>query len=651
VSIKWDFYPQGRDTIRNPISGEFFASESEDNAAEALVREGIQNTLDARVNRFQRASIRISFSGINDMLPPARAKHWFGTFWQHIMAPGNGLRSHPSLDEPCPYLVFEDFGTTGLSGDPTEYRKIEGVKNDFLNFFRAEGISDKGEEDRGSWGVGKIVFNRCSAIKSFLAMTIREDDRRCLLMGRSILNYHSVDGQYYKTDGYFGRFEQPDFALPCEDVGQLAEFCRDFHLKRQNESGLSIVIPWYDVSGDGGITPENVINAVLRGFFYPILMGHLDVEIDMPGRQVLLDANSITDQVQLLDQPVKDELLPYLHLAEWAGTRVESEFHSLVSPSPDGAQNWSAELVPLKLLNQIKSSLQHHQRVALRIPMYVHPKLGHPVNTSFKLFLEYSGHESEKPVFIRDELIISYVRSPRTPNVRALVIVDDKPLATLLKDAETPSHTQWTPESSNFKNKYKFGPGAIKFVRLGVSELLHIVNQAEQEPDPSITIDYFSIPAPPEDEESVPGRRRRARHKPGPGPENVPPIPPPRAKRFRIDPLNGGFRIAAGDADSEPPELLRVRVAYDVRRGNPFRKYNPADFELSENPIEIAIHNNSIEILHVENEQMRLRILKSDFGMEVTGFDPDRDIKVDARVDTAPAETTNGDYTRQLHRS
>jgi hypothetical protein len=35
--------------------------------------------------------------------------------------------------------VFEDFGTTGLTGDPAAHQPIGDAANHFLNFFRAEG--------------------------------------------------------------------------------------------------------------------------------------------------------------------------------------------------------------------------------------------------------------------------------------------------------------------------------------------------------------------------------------------------------------------------------------------------------------------------------------------------------------------------------
>jgi hypothetical protein len=550
-----------------------------------------------------------------------------------VTAPGNGLRDQPAATDPCPFLVFEDFGTIGLTGDPSEHLVVAGVTNHFLNFFRAEGHSDKGEKDRGSWGVGKTVFPRASRISSFLALTVRSDDNKHLLLGRSILKFHQVNNQSYKSDGYLGLKRSDDFMLPSEDQGTLAEFRRDFCIQRRLESGLSIVVPWYETTGDDEITRDKVVDAVLHGFFYPILMGNLSVTIATRADEIRLDADSIAQQVESIGGTLARELLPIIALTEWAQTRTPSEFRSLVAPAADGSQAWSVGLVPPAVIQLIRESLAQHHRVALHVPMSVHPRDNSPQPTFFNVFLEHSDNENERPVFIRDELIIPDVRSPRVPQVRALVIVEDGPLATLLRDAETPAHTQWNQETSKFKNKYKFGPGAIKFVRLSVSELLHVINQAEQRPDPTITIDFFSLPAPPDDDDSVSTPRRRPRSVPGEGPvPPTPPPPPPRQRRFRIDKLRGGFSIRPGDPGAPVPPFIDIRVAYDVRRGNPLRRYHSADFDLDRAPIECDRQFNGGRVVSASGNRMLVALESSPFQVDVTGFDPDRDLYVKAEV-------------------
>ena len=105
--------------IRNPIQGEFFATEAIDGPAQALVRESVQNSLDARAAEGP-VRVRIALAVGSEALPGSAAKELFGSAWLHYQAPGNGLHAAPLPGAPCPYLVIEDFGTKGLTGDPRQ---------------------------------------------------------------------------------------------------------------------------------------------------------------------------------------------------------------------------------------------------------------------------------------------------------------------------------------------------------------------------------------------------------------------------------------------------------------------------------------------------------------------------------------------------
>src|SRR5262245_23237028 len=161
---RWHFNVLRRgDRIRDPIQGEFFASESIDGPAEAVVREGIQNSLDAnpRDPSDQPVSttvrVRIFVSGADGALSGSRLRPYMEGAWEHLHAERNGLHEPPGEGAPCPFLVVEDFCTTGLTGDPGQWEDRPGVGNPFFYFFRAEGRSQKGEDYRGRWGVGKAV--------------------------------------------------------------------------------------------------------------------------------------------------------------------------------------------------------------------------------------------------------------------------------------------------------------------------------------------------------------------------------------------------------------------------------------------------------------------------------------------------------------
>jgi hypothetical protein len=634
--MQWHFYQQGpTDPVLNPIASEFFASEAVGDAADALVREAIQNSLDARRGGAKQAGsparVRIHLSGEDGALLSTAAKDWFGTIWPHVSADGNGLAERPVAGETCPFIVVEDFGTTGLDGDPSAFAVDRSRPNDFLNFFRAVGYSDKGQNSKGSWGVGKTVFPRSSRISSFIGYTVRASDDRRMLLGRSILRYHSVGGVPYKSDGYSGVQRSDGFVLPSEDADVIGEFQRDFRIERRGETGLSVVVPWYTTSGDNAITPEGILRAVVSGFFHPMLAGDLVVEIDTATGRTRLDSHTLPEVLASQDGTWAAEKLAVIELARWWRQRNGESDGVLTAPTTNRAQKWLPGAIPEEIVGVISPKLMARERFAVRVPMHVLLREGDPKPTHFDVICEATDDDTTTVMFIRDGLIIPDVRpTRRTRGIRAIVIVEDDALAGFLRDAETPAHTEWTTGTSNFRDKYKFGAGGIEFVKAAVPELINALRSVDTQPDENIAIEHFYI----EREASKSGRKRRKK----------PTVRvPTRPRRFRINRLDGGFSLRppgdggpssdGGEAGVQTlfePFAVSIRAAYDVRSGSAINAWSPFDFDVAKRPI--VIEQSGVEIRSLQGRQMIVIVNQSEFHVSVRGFDRNRDLFVEARV-------------------
>lgn len=613
------------DTTREPIQGEFFANEAIDDSADALVREGIQNTLDAR-RVGMSARVRICISGDAGAIEPRTMEQYVEGIEPHLFSRDNGLHYRPSLADRCRYLVFEDFGTTGLEGDPQQWRKSDGERNGFFNFFRSEGHSDKGETDRGRWGVGKTVFPRASLANTFWGITVRASDGSRLLMGRAILKSHSVDSDWYVPDGYFGEQGEGELVLPVSDARVIQKFCDDFRLHRGNEPGLSVVIPWYDPEG---VKFKGLLQAVVRGYFFPILTGELTVSlVDEEGRTHELTAASLLSIVRTSSDELSQPMSLTIELAQWACSTGKAELKKLNRPSDKGALRWSADLIPEDLVVEIREKLQGGERIALRVPMPVREK-GKPAQWShFDLFFVRDGGDTRgRPIFVREGIIIPDVRGRTTRGIRSLVVIEDQPLATMLGDAENPSHTQWQKGCANYKDKYLFGPSNIQFVTDSVAEVVRLVTETDRECDPTVLIDLFSLPVQPEGNPPAKARVKEPQSAPGTITRGSVDAPVSRPRAYRLQKVDGGFQISRGDEGAGVPESLRIRVAYDVRRGSPLKKYDEADFDLSKRPIQVA-ERIGVEVLRQSRNTMEVKILRPDFRLRVTGFDANRDLYV-----------------------
>jgi hypothetical protein len=655
--IRWSFSPKRpSDKTRDPVAGEFFASDAIKNAGEALVREGIQNALDARVDRVGGvASVRILVAGERRAVPRAMMSCWLQGAKEHLLAAGNGLQDPVStLEEPCRYLVFEDFGTTGLTGDVTATEVDPGDRNAFFYFFRAEGKTDKAGDDRGRWGIGKQVFPRSSRVQMYFGYS--ETLSGGSLMGGCVLRHHKVDGKTFKPDGYGGIQREIDgdqFTVPATEERVLSEFRSSFQVaRRPGQHGLTIVVPWLDLGdrreGTSAFDRRTLVTAVLDGYFLPIREGRLEVSIEDDAGSTHLKKHTYRGELeQLASHPDDPRLASALRrlqslvtLAERGGaTQVKTV---AVGSCPADRPRWTDDMLRPALADEIRAALDADQPVKLTCNLTVRPK-GKPAETAaLSCCLAKSSGETSKPCHIREDLIISNVKCNRLNGFVAIIRVDKGPLATLLGDAEGPAHTEWNGSSRNFKDKYIFGGSAIDFVSNFANEVVHRVYASARQPDRKLLSDVFFNVTRSSDR---PAHENPDRRKPTQAPNSrngeasvpQPPLQPRRPKQFNVGELENGFSINSQKGHDLTGRSALVQVAYETTKGDPLKCYQPGDFELLSDPITIEATGCSAHRRPRANEII-IRIEAPQFSLRMRGFDVNRDLFVRCRLIAVDAE-------------
>lgn len=600
----------------------------------ALIREGIQNALDARVSQKKKVTVRIYLSGEEEALHYNDLEPFVSGLLQHLKAPGNGLENHPTDLETCPFLVFEDFETTGLTGDPGEGSFSKAQGNHFFHFLRAEGRSDKGEESIGRWGVGKSVFNLASRASAFLCLTVRKDDGSQLLMGHAILKHHSMEGKDFVPDGYLGVFpDEPGcFAYPIEDNDYIKSFTEAFQLLRDpTMAGLSVIVPWYNLTDVNNIS---IIKSTLKNYFWAILQKRLEVWVEIPPKiQMILDAESISSELENLEPEYKSEILPIVKLTEWAIDHAEQKRIILKRYSARRKPNWLPELFPDNSLEKLRGELLAGEPIALRVPVLV--KLiesNKKLESFFDVYLERDESNQYGQVsYIRDGMVIPEVDHRKLRHYRCLVVVEDKPLATMLGDAENPAHTEWRKQTRGFKGKYTHAVGMLDFVINGPSEIVKLLLAEDEEVDRRILSHFFSKSIAHEEEEAE-GEVPKPTDATGGssqgglagGIESTP-------EGLRLRRVSGGFSITGSMGFNWHKQRIRIETAYFTRRGNPFKAYNIADFNFAGSSIELSVKN--AEIVDANENRIEIEPTEQDFRIEARGFDQNRDLKVRATLE------------------
>lgn len=643
MKLAWHFSKVNpRFKNREATQGEFFANDTE---LRAFVREAVQNSLDARrPGHAGPISVRIFVSGSKSALSLDASRRYFKNGWEHFHAEGSGLRDAPGRSDDCQFITYEDSGTTGLTGDVNQYHEVAGVRNPFYYFFRAEGQSNKTDSGRGRWGLGKFVFPRCSRIRSFFGVTVRHDDRQRLLVGQSILRSHNVDDKSYTPDGWFG--EKPvkdEAAAPVDDQKFIEQFSEDFCLERGTDPGLSIVVPFCDERW----TSAAVVDAIVQDYFYPVLKEDLVVTVEDADTQIVLNGQTIGSVVAQCSDSVGEMIRPLLRLSQWAldlpetGSRrhgplaEEAAGHNglFVLDSFNGkATKWNRKSIDDNMFDDMRKVLQEQQRIAVRIPVLVQYRNGLSKKSHFDAFIERcEGSPQKRPMFIRDSIVISDVRTRLMRDVHAIVAIDDSPLTGFLGDAENPAHTEWSEETSHFKGKYINGAATLRFIRNAVSDLCQMLAEAADDDDPELLLDVFSVGTSHEKQGMpVEFSSMTSKHT-GAATERLKILnaKPRRQKTFRLSSRQGGFRIGSRKDMVDPRQPIEVHIAYDRRGGNPLKKYSTTDFRLNENPIRIEAKNAIIEIR--DPNHMMVYPLDDEFSVVVTGFDVNRDLFVQAR--------------------
>jgi hypothetical protein len=608
----------------DPVHDEFFKAQD---LADALVRESIQNSLDARAPR-SRGPVRVRFrfaTGPHALHPDA-VREYFGGLDRHLQAVAKTIHTVlPRHDEPVPYLLIEDFGTRGLTGDPHVDPELDASgderKNDFFYFWRNVGRSNKGEVDRGRWGLGKAVFTVASRIRTIFGITRRADDDRALLLGQSVLKTHVLNGTRIDPYGFFARFEQENgLPLPIEDPILLERFADDFGVTRR-EPGLSIVVPYYR---DDELSLDRISASVVEQYFYPILRGDLVVEVVEKAHVQRIAA----DTIETLFEAGSD-VARLCALTRWSLAQKD-EARIVLPERGTAAPKWDESVLGAAQVATLRDRFAAGERLAFRVPILVKRKRARAAGSWFDVYLELDDAlRKGEHHFIRRGITIPDVRANGDKATRALIVIDDQALSTFLGDAENPAHSDWSERADKIRTLYDHGAWTLRFVKNSAPFLASLLARPPVGRVRDFLADLFSIEMPDQaahDDvaERIPiragagGETRAAEGSSGAGTGG--------SGGVTISRIAGGFTIkAAGPAMIGRP--FHGEVAYRVRAGNPFRKHSPFDFDLM-SEAGITVQTEGVRLRATSVNAFELIPSAAKFQISMKGFDPRRDLVV-----------------------
>lgn len=576
---------------------------------DALVRESIQNSLDAKLKGHQ-GPVHVAFR--IEELDGARL-----VSANQFLHPDE-LNAHlracelPPVDPNAPMrvLVVEDFGTSGLTGSFSQWDEMP-----FCDFWRRMGRSHKGGQALGRWGLGKLVFSSISRARVFFGLTQRPGESERLLMGQAVLTTHHLnDGTRQDSHGFYAA-QGTGIQLPERDSATINEFCTAFGVRRSTEAGLSVVAPYLR----DNISSDRIVKGILRNYFFPILFGRLVASVG----EVTIDAGTFASLTAKLDPGhfANGDLASFI--------QVMKESRDPRAPMPivlaDGwAKSQTLDASLGETVESLRARLNDGDVIVVRAPFLLKRKDGNEFRSFFDLFLQ-RAHADAPALFVRGSIVLNAEsRYFRGRKVFSAVIADDPTISEFLGDAENPAHTGWSASAEKVSTRWRASRERLAEVRGALQKLYNSLVSAVESFDKDALIDIFSIP-------SDDGSKTRKNKGENVDPVKLPDIPT-RRKAFRVVELSDGFGIKSNLVDdSELPLSIRVRVAYDVLRGNPFAKHDPADFDLRGNSNkQLKFSGSGATISAIDPAVFQVDVTEKEFFIAVRGFDTNRDLIVDA---------------------
>ncbi len=618
--IKWHFIPQPACFVETGVTQRDQFRNDEVDLYETIVRESIQNSLDATP---AGKSTRVSFKWVNKSLglESSYLSNLFEEQLAHAECSGLDL-SQTDFNQPTA-LVIEDFGTSGLTG--STHQKDD---DNFSDFWRRHGKSHKTGTSRGRWGLGKLVYSSCSSIGAFLGLTVRASDDQAYLMGQTVLDLRRCEGLEYPAHAYWSEMHGDDMntwvPVPSSDSQVIDRFKNQFSVSRKHEPGLSIVIPFPNPA----IQPDDVIGVCIANYFYPVLTGQLTVEVN--GQEI--KKSNIRSLAHSHARGKITDIDPLFDFIEEANQSIESGNLITLKESWIDDVKLDADDFEPEDVEKIRAAFSEGNLVGVRLPLTIHRKKPsrEEIPTEFFVFVkrpENLAHGLD--LYVRGGLTLPAESKFGERKAFGAMIANDEAISAFLGDAENPAHTKWIFNAEKLRNNYVSPMDRLKVIKKSVLNFYDMLVQTEEEEDEKALISFFFTDLP---EESG----KKSRRKPGVSP--VKPVEPiePKPRIAVIENSDGGFSVIPSTvaAEFEYPQIFRIKAAYDIPSGNPFKNWHPLDFNFRKKTINPAATKESVELLEVRENEYVFRINNPEFRIRIDGFDSNRDlvVKLDNRL-------------------
>jgi len=643
---EWRFrFKRSDEVSSDSLASGYFSNDELTSDAIALVRESIQNSIDARVSDDLPARVVFSFHRKSD---PTGLAELFGSLEQHTQQVLGTDRGR--LKESARHLVIEDFNTKGLRGDSSS-SETSREDDSYVWFLWKEGSSSKAHGTKGKKGVGKAVFPKVSGLRSFFVYSVRPAEyspcgKQNIFIGKAKLKYHTLGhgGKTFAPDGWFADWiSQDEGDVPTPFTSDRAvELARYWNVRRDvTETGLSIVIPQLEDE----ITPDAVRSSVIRQFFLAIKLGEVECEIiSEDGTSEILTSESFNEAFR--STPPQKKIVPrdldWSHVGK-AVDLVDSHLAGMEARKLKVDDHKSpVTRYPLSryFLGPLSSAIGSESSAAVDVEVDVPVENSRKtVSARFRILIGKSPGASFPIIYAREGLLVPGTQSISASGHVVVVIIPPGPLGDFLGDSEGPSHESWSASEEVFREKYAQtraqSERLISIVRQLPKRIDEELNRVTSEKgDANYFSKYFKLRLP--DAEPKEEEKKEAEGDAGPI-DAVSKVP-----RLSISRSTDTVLVTRGDKSWDAGTKFHLEFAFATAVGNPFKQWSPFDFDLREPSFRLNL--SGLNLISRSQRELSFEISSSEnWKLEVVGFDPYRDVEVRDKSFEIEEEARDGD--------
>lgn len=408
----------------------------------ALIRESIQNSLDAPLSDSLPVRVEFSFGRIQASEYPNFFKlkeHIQGirdTFGYNEQAVAMSRRMENAFvlhmnNSRMPFIQVSDFNTKGMPYRP----KGEG-KSPFSSFLRIAGDSLKNSAGSGgSFGFGKAAYFNISPIRTVLVST-KTSDGETFFEGGAMLTDHKYEN---KEKSFFGFYDNSNGHKPVINIADIPERFR------RTEYGTDFFIMGVKATDeDREEAYKEMIEATLRNFWLAILHHKLEVKIG----ETNINADNIADFMEIYFPEMRDD------------------------------KNRSTTYNPRPYFEAVQNAGLNSNHILIQRTL--------PVLGQVSLYIKKVKDAKDKIAYMRSPRMLVYSKQFQTSyGCYCLFFCDDKDGNVLLGKLENAAHVEW--DASNYEDNKAEAKEALSIIRQFISQSLEEIFASDADSPLGIT--------------------------------------------------------------------------------------------------------------------------------------------------------------------